>query len=201
MHRLIEISPPDVLNLAWDNALKIFLTGGAAMSYCWSMRAARFEYDVRSVVKRRVTYLAHPTRSGRDGAVPMGGFLLGVPSNLPQHRIRQAVDAIKLMTSRDSTRAYVSGRLPISPNFSMSADPEMKATGPIASFAEKWAAKGMLQTWQRPAIPQFHSIETILGEEIHAALSGLKSDKAALEDATSRMRNVLGLMRERQVAA
>lgn len=194
MHRLMEISPPQMLDLAWDDALEVFLSGQAAMSYCWSMRAARFEYDLRSAVKRRVAYLAHPTRFGAPGAIPIGGFLLAVPSNLPKERMQAAVKAIEMMASRESTKAYVSSGLPVAPNFRMCADPEMRAGSRVASFVDKWAAKGMLQSWHRPAIPQFHAIDTILGEEVHAALSGAKSDAAALRDASLRMERVLGTM-------
>ncbi|MBX3569187.1 MAG: extracellular solute-binding protein [Rhizobiaceae bacterium] len=191
MHRLTEISPPDVLDLAWDDALHVFLTGQAAMSYCWSMRAARFEYDLRSAVKRRVSYLTHPTRTGSAGTVPIGGFLLAVPSNLPEDRRQSAIRAIEMMTSRETPKSCAPSGLPVSSNFRLSADPEMKAGSPVANFVDKWAAKGLLQTWQRPAIPQFHAIDTILGEEIHAALSRSKSDACALRDATLRMERAL----------
>jgi multiple sugar transport system substrate-binding protein len=200
MHRLTEISPPDVLDLAWDDALHVFLSGNAAMSYCWSMRAARFEYDLRSAVKRRVSYLTHPTRTGSAGAVPIGGFLLAVPSNLPEDRRQSAIRAIEMMTSREAPRSFTSSGLPVSPNFRLSADPEMKAGSPVASFVDKWAARGLLQTWQRPAIPQFHAIDTILGEEIHAALSGTKTDACALRDASHRMERALSTMMQSQAA-
>ena len=73
MHALVAISPPDVLDLTWDAALDLFMTGNAAMIYCWSMRAARLEFDLRSKVKRRVQYLPQPAGPGGDNVSPLGG--------------------------------------------------------------------------------------------------------------------------------
>jgi multiple sugar transport system substrate-binding protein len=53
-------------------------------------------------------------------------------------------------------------------------------------------------TWSRPAVPEFHGIETILGEEIHAALRGDATDREALERA---QRRIDDLLRVRNVAA
>ncbi len=191
MHSLLEFSPPNMLDLAWDDALSIFLNGKAAMTYCWSMRAARFEYDIKSVVKQRVAYLPHPTLSGMPGAVPLGGFLLCVPSNLPPERREAAIKAINMVVAREQNKVVACGGLPVAPNFSFSADPEMRAGGKVSTFIDKWAQKGQLQTWQRPNIPEFHLIEAILGEEVHNALSGVKSDADALRDASLRMETVL----------
>jgi multiple sugar transport system substrate-binding protein len=188
MHRLRELSPPGILDLAWDQSLEIFLTGGAAMSICWSNRAARFEYDPRSVVGQRVMHMPLPTRYGSAPSVPLGGFLLSIPANLPESRVQQAAEAIQLVTSVDEISR---GELPIVPNFGLSADPEMRVAMGIAHSARKWGAGGLLHSWQRPAIPQYYVIETILGEEIYAALAGEKSDRDALRDASDRMEQAL----------
>ena len=76
MHRLLSISPPDILDIDWNRGLEYFMTGHSAMAYTWTMRAARFEYDIRSVVKRKVDYLAHPHGPGGTSVSPIGGFVL-----------------------------------------------------------------------------------------------------------------------------
>ncbi len=63
MHELLAVSPPDILTIDWNKALDYFMSGQAAMIYCWTMRAARFEYDIHSVVKRKVAYCR--IRTGR----------------------------------------------------------------------------------------------------------------------------------------
>jgi multiple sugar transport system substrate-binding protein len=150
------------------------------MSYCWSMRATRFEYDTRSRVRRQVDYLPHP--AGPEGAsvAPVGGFVLAIPANLPNSRVQTAVDAIAWMHSPDAVRSHVKSGFPILPRFSLASDPEMQQSSPIVHFVERVAQLNLLDTWQRPPIPEYPAVERILGDEVHDALTGRKTDVEAL---------------------
>ncbi len=181
MHRLVEISPPDVTALDWESSFDIFLRGDAAMTYCWSMRSARFEYDTRSRVKRRVSYLAHPAGPHGHSTAPLGGFVLTIPVNLPDDQLHSAVEAMAWMMAPDSVRSHVKNGLPFLPRFSVVSDPEVMLSSPIVNFVEKVAEKHMLDAWARPAIPLYTRLEAILGTEIHDALTGRKSDRTAID--------------------
>ena len=146
MRQLMEISPPDILNMAWDKTLDVFMKGKASLGYFWTMRAARFEYDVQSVVKRRVEYLPQPAGPGGNRASPIGGFLFCIPSNLPEERVELAADAIAWMASREAMKAHVKNGFPIAPRFSVSADPEAAASSPIVRFVDQLAKKNLLHT-------------------------------------------------------
>jgi multiple sugar transport system substrate-binding protein len=185
MRRLMEISPPNILEMAWDQTLEIFLKGRASLGYFWTMRMARFEYDVQSVVKRRVEYLPQPSGPCGTRVSPIGGFLFCIPTNLPEERVELAADAIAWMASREAMKAHVKNGFPVAPRFSVSADPEAAASSPIVRFVDQLAKKNLLHTWQRPNIPQYTTIEKVLGEEIHDALLGNKSPRAALESAAA----------------
>jgi multiple sugar transport system substrate-binding protein len=191
MHQLIAISPPNVLESAWDRSLEVFLSGRSAMAYCQTMRAARFEYDVHSTVRRRVEYLAHPAGPHGNRGSQICGYVLAVPSNLPEERVELAVQAIAWMTSREAMKAHVKNGFPIVPRFAVSADPEATASSPIVRFVDGLARRNLLHTWQRPPLPQYSAIERVLGEEIHDALIGVKSDQAALRDASARVERIL----------
>ena len=187
MHRLVEISPPGVTEFDWETSLDTFLTGHAAMTYCWSMRAARFEYDTRSKVSRKVEYLPHP--AGPQGRVtaPIGGYVLCVPTNLPEERMRLAVDAIAWITSPDTVRDHLKSGLPVRPRFSVISDPEVMRSSTIVNFIERVARRDLLDSWQRPPIPEYVAVETVLGDEIHDALTGRTRDRAALASAQRRI--------------
>lgn len=187
MHQLVEISPPGVTEFDWETSLDTFLTGHAAMTYCWSMRAARFEYDTRSKVSRKVEYLPHP--AGPQGRVtaPIGGFALCVPANLPEARMRLAADAIAWITSPDTVRDHLKSGLPVRPRFSVVSDPEVMLSSPIVNFVERVARRDLLDSWQRPPIPEYVAVEAILGDEIHDALTGRISDRAAIGGAQRRI--------------
>ncbi|KQQ86196.1 extracellular solute-binding protein [Aureimonas sp. Leaf324] len=191
MRRLLEIAPPDALDLAWDQNLSLFLSGRASMAYCWTMRASRMEYDVQSVVKRKVEYLPQPAGPGGGRASPIGGFLLAIPANLPEDRVGLAAEAIAWMTSEKAMHAHVRNGFPVAPRFSTSADPEASAGSPIVRFVDGLARRQLLTTWQRPNLPVYTRMEAVIGREIHAALSRDKSVDAALADAGSAIGELL----------
>jgi multiple sugar transport system substrate-binding protein len=170
MQEMLAISPPDVLDLDWNSSLDLFMTGRAGMSYCWSMRAARLEYDVRSRVKRRVRYLPQPAGRHGSNVTPLGGFLLAVPSNLADARVEAAFAAIRWMTSCEAIQTHIKTGFPVLPRFSMSADPETAAGSPIVYAVNELAKRNLLHTWQRAPLPQYSRIEAILGEQIHSIL-------------------------------
>ncbi|GAB5467515.1 MAG: hypothetical protein Kilf2KO_05450 [Rhodospirillales bacterium] len=180
MHRLAAFSPPDILQMDWNRRIAAFLSGETAMTYAWSVRAARFEYDVASQVKRRVTYLPQPKGRHGSSANPIGGFLLAIPSNLPEARARLAYEAIAWMASPSAMKRHVTNGLPVAPRFSVAADPEAQASSPIVRFIDKIAQRGLLCSWQRPPIPEYPAIEEALGTFIHQALTGELDDRKAL---------------------
>ncbi len=185
LHKLKEFSPPDILEMDWDRRTHSFLSGQTALAYCWTVRAARFESDVSSAVKRKVRYLPQPRGPGGASNNPIGGFLLCIPANLPPERVELAFEAIAWMTSPEAMKANVQNGFPVAPRFSVAADPEASATSPIVSVVDRLAKRNMLKGWPRPPVPEYLSLEAILGEEIHRALRRETSDKEALENAQS----------------
>jgi multiple sugar transport system substrate-binding protein len=187
LHRLVEYSPPDILEMDWDRRTIVFLKGRTAMAYCWTVRAARFESDVNSAVRRKVTYLPQPRGPGGASNNPIGGFLLCIPSNLPEDRVELAFEAISWMTSPEAMKANVKSGFPVAPRFSVSADPEAAATSPIVSVVDKLAKRNLLKGWPRPPVPEYLSIEAVLGTEMHRALRGELTDREALTRAQHRV--------------
>lgn len=186
LHQLKEVSPPDILEMDWDRRTTAFLSGDTALAYCWTVRAARFENDVSSAVKGRVRYLAQPRGPGGASNNPIGGFLLCIPTNLPKERIELAFEAIAWMTSPEAMKANVQNGFPVAPRFSVSADPEAAATSPIVSVVDRLAKLSLLRAWPRPPVPEYLSLEAVIGEEIHRALRGETSDREALKRAQKR---------------
>lgn len=191
MHLLMRYSPENILQLDWNAAMEHFMAGHAGMIYCWTMRAARFEYDVRSTVKRKVEYL--PLPHGPRGLTfsPVGGFLLSIPTNLSPERAALASDAITWMASPAVMKEHVKNGFPVAPRFSVAADPEAAATTPIVRVVDRLAKQNKLHRWPRPPIPEYAAVEQILGDVIFAALSGELSDKDALAKAQNEIDGVM----------
>jgi multiple sugar transport system substrate-binding protein len=183
MRRLAEVSPPDVQTFDAERNLECFMSGHAAMSYAWTMRAARLEHELSSRVKRRVTYLTPPVLKGRPVTAPVGGFLLTIPTYVTPERRREIVNAIAWMASPEAMKAHVKNGFPVAPRFSVCADPEALASSPIVSFVDRMARRHELNTWSRPPVPEYVEIERILGTEVFAAVFEGKAPKQALAQA------------------
>ena len=191
MHRLLEISQPGALDAHWDDSCEIFLRGQASMAYVWTMRAAQFEAELRSAVKRRVSYMPQPAGTGGTNTSPIGGFLLCIPSNIDPKRLPLAMEALAWMASREAMKEHVKNGFPVAPRFSVSADPEAIGRSQLVRFVGSLANRNLLRNWQRPPVPFYTGMERIIGEEIHDALSGGKSDRTALKDAQNRLDRII----------
>ncbi|MEO1987998.1 MAG: extracellular solute-binding protein [Martelella sp.] len=198
MHRLVDVSEPNILEMDWDRRVEALLTGKAVMGYCWSMHAALMEYHVKSVVSRRMRYLEQPKGKAGMHANPVGGFHLMIPTNLDEDRVALAFDAISWMCSPEVMKEHVSEGFPVAPRFSVAADPEAAASSPVMGVVARLLKSNSVCTWSRPAVPEYHGIEAVLGREIHAALRGDITDREALERA---QRAIDGLLSTRQTAA
>jgi multiple sugar transport system substrate-binding protein len=132
-----------------------------------------------------VAYLQQPRGPSGASNNPIGGFLLCIPTNLPEERVQLAFEGVAWMTSPEAMKANVQNGFPVAPRFSVSADPEAARTSPIVSVVDRLAKRDLLKAWPRPPVPEYRSIEAILGEEIHRALRGEVSDKEALANAQS----------------
>lgn len=191
MHRMLEIAQPDALDAHWDDSCAVFLRGQSAMGYVWTMRAAQFEAEVRSAVKRRVAYVPQPSGPGGTNTSPIGGFLLCIPSNIDPKRLPLAAEALAWMASREAMKEHVKNGFPVAPRFSVSADPEAIGSSQLVRFVGSLANRNLLRNWQRPPVPFYTGMERIIGEEVHDALSGRKSDRAALRDAQDRIERLV----------
>jgi multiple sugar transport system substrate-binding protein len=113
----------------------------------------------------------------------MGGFLLAVPANLPEHRARRAHEAIASMASPDAMRVHAKNGFPVVPRFSVAADPEAAAGSPLIGVVDSLVKRNLISTSQRPRVPQYSQIESVLGEVLHRALRRECSDAVALREA------------------
>jgi multiple sugar transport system substrate-binding protein len=191
MQRLLSVSPPDTLAFTWEDSLNEFMSGRAALCYAWSMRAARLELDLRSKVKGKVEFLPHPNIHGVRRSVPLGGFCLAVPSNLPPERAAVAQEAIRWLTSSDAVQSRGRNALPIATRFGVGSDPEMTAISHIVNFVDNLVRHGLVCNTMRPITPVYSRIEDLLGVEIHNALCGLISPEAALQKIQAKAQDLL----------
>jgi multiple sugar transport system substrate-binding protein len=193
MMELLEVSPPDVLELPLGQAGVVFGAGKAAMAYEFANRASRFEFDDSSPARGNVSYLPHPIGARETGPLrrkhvsPIGGLVLGIPANINPKRREFAWSALVWLTSPEVVKLLVTHGGIVSPRFSVAADPDVRKLSPVIAAVDEMAKRGELRLWPRPPVAEYQKIIDILGEEIHAMLRREKTIKAALNKAQDRI--------------
>lgn len=184
---LRDYAPADILDMAWDRAVQCYADGQAAMTYAWSGRAARFDFNLDSPAYRTSGCLPHPAGTSRPSMSPMGGYALGIPGNIAPERVDVAWRVIRYLTSPELVKFYVQNGCLVSPRFSVSADPEVRNISGIIETVDNLAQEGRLKFWPRPPIPEFNDMTAILGTEMHGMMKGEWSPAEALARSQSRI--------------
>ena len=180
---LAKYSPPGILNMAWDERVRVFAQGGCAMTYIWSGRSAIYELDENAEARGNVAYVPHPRGPDRANNVStLGGWYLGIPTNVPDDRVDLAWEVIKWLTSPELMKLYTQHGNCVSPRTSVSGDPDVIARCPVIPYVDAMDRNGQLAGWQRPPVPELQQIVDVLGAEMHEMLAGTQS----LEDAISK---------------
>ena len=186
LRELLQYSPPDILRMAWYDRALAYASGRAAMAYSHSLLAPLYELDTHSAAYRKSGYLPHPTGPSGRPVVPMGGYALAIPANIAPGRIADVWTALRTLTSATASKLYLINGSLASPRTSVSQDPEVRALSPLIAAVDDMARQGLVRMWPRPPVPGVAEVIAIAGEEIHDALSGLKSVHAALQAAQDR---------------
>ncbi len=183
LEALMDVSPPGILNMAWDERVRVFAQGGCAMTYIWSGRSAIYELDESAPARGNVGYVPHPSADGSPNRSTLGGWYLSIPTNIDPDRVDLAWKVIEWLTSADMIAEYTKHGNCVSPRKSVSQDAEVAARCPSIPAVDQMSADGFIAGWQRPPVPEIQKIVDALGTEMHQVLSGDKSSADALAEA------------------
>lgn len=183
---LLRFSPPGILSMAWYERIRPYAAGSVAMAYGYTLLAPYFELDADSPANGQTGYLPHPP--GPDGVpiAPVGGYALGIPTNLSPERQKAAAEALIAFTSPEAQKLYIQNGSRSNPRYSVGADHDVRRLSPIFDAIDSMSWRDELQFWPRPPVPELPQIIQICGEEIHDMLRGIKAPKAALQEAQKR---------------
>ena len=183
---LLDYSPPDILSMSWYERVRPYAAGKIAMAYGYTLLAPYFELDPGSPACGQTGYLPHPAGPGATPLAPVGGYVMGIPANLPPERLQAAVEGLIVFTSPEAQKLYIQNGSRTNPRYSVGADPEIRRISPIFEAVDAMSWRDELQFWPRPPVPEIGNIIQICGEEFHDMLRGLVTPRDALRRAQSR---------------
>ena len=183
---LLKYSPPYVLSMSWYERVRPYAAGEIAMAYGYTLLAPYFELDASSPAAGNTGYLPHPSGPGAATVAPVGGYVMGIPANLPRERIAAAAEALIVFTSAEAQKLFIQNGSRTNPRYSVASDPEVRRSSPIFEAVDGMSWRDELQFWPRPPVPEISDIIQICGEELHDMLRGLITPKEALQQAQKR---------------
>jgi len=188
---LMDYSPPGILDMAWDERVRTFAEGHAAMTYIWSGRSAIYELDPQAPARGKVGYVVHPHGPNAAPVSPLGGWSLGIPSNLDKSRIPLAWKVIAWLTSPEMMKEYTKHGDCVSPRHSVSQDSEVASHCPVIPEVDTMASKGELADWQRPPVPELQQIVDVLGSVMHEMLAGKRAPEDAVKESQRQIDHIM----------
>lgn len=183
---LLKYSPPDILSMSWYERVRPYAAGQVAMAYGYTLLAPYFELDPSSPAYGNTGYLPHPHGPMGRPLAPVGGYVLGIPANLPEERLDDVIEALIAFTSPQAQKLYVQNGSRTAPRYSVGADPEVRRLSSIFQAVDQLSWRDELQFWPRPPVPEICDIIQICGEEFHDMLRGILTPRAALRQAQNR---------------
>jgi len=184
--QLLRYSPPDILSMSWYERVRPYAAGSIAMAYGYTLLAPYFELDPSSPAAGQTGYLPHPAGPGASPVAPVGGYMMGIPANLPAERLSAAIEALICFTSSPAQKLFVQNGSRTNPRYSVGADPEVRRASPIFEAVDEMSWRDQLQFWPRPPVPEIAEIIQICGEEFHDMLRGIRSPAQTLARAQER---------------
>lgn len=189
---LVEVSPPDIFTMAWDERVGRYAEGRAAMTYGWAARAYIPEQSPISVVKGLTGYAPAPHAPDAEPAVPLGVWALGIPANLPPERLATAKRALLWLTARDQLAVLARHGNGGMPRLSLLRDPDLAALYPAFPAVDAMAEQ--LDDTIRPAVPEWASLADILGTVYHEMIRGERSPESAAAEAQRQAEELFGIV-------
>ena len=151
---LLRYSPPDILSMSWYERIRPYAAGKIAMAYGYTLLAPYFELDKTSPAHGQTGYMPHPAGPGGRQIAPVGGYVMGIPSNLAPDRISDAVEALSIFTSPEAQKLYVQNGSRTNARYSVGADPEVRNASAIFEAVDAMSWRDELQFWPRPPVPK-----------------------------------------------
>jgi multiple sugar transport system substrate-binding protein len=179
---LLPYSPPDVLNMAWDQRPARFAQGGCVMTYEWAARSYLVEEDPSSQVAGLVAYEAAPHAPGVEPVTSIGTWSLGIPANIGARR-DIAWPFLAWLTSSEIERWLAQHGNGGMPRYSVMRDAALAKRYPAFATVARLGQSGQLSDWMRPAVPQWSALCDVLGTVYHDMLRGELSPQQAAERA------------------
>jgi multiple sugar transport system substrate-binding protein len=191
LKNLTNYSPSNISSMSNDECVEYYSKGKSIMSMSWSSRASKFELDNNSPAFLNTGYLPRPAGINNFQISPIGGFSLGIPSNVNPEKIPFIMNNIKHLVSPQVFKYYIEQGSFSCPVFSVLNDPEVRKISPIFNELEMMEKEEKFVQWARYPLPEYSEIMEIIGNEIFEYVFLSKKLEVALSNCQEAARRIM----------
>lgn len=183
---LVQYSPPDILNMAWDERVRLYAAGKTAMIYGWAARTFMIEDPE---ILQNTGFTAAPHAPDKPAVNPIGEWTLAIPSNVKDPDL--AWGFLKWLTDCNQLKALALAGNGGMPRYCIIRDPELQKLYPAFAAVDKMASAGVFAMWMRPAIPEWPVLADTFGTVYHEMLAGSLTPEQAAKKVQETMVQVM----------
>lgn len=182
-----QVVPPGAVNWMTEDEQMLFLSGNAAMSLSWAYGIDRAANSEESMVKDGFSVSMFPEGPGKTSATSYEDNYYGIPKTIDESKLDAAFKWLDYISSFEAQVGMLVNEpgnyVPIPSAYDV---PEVMESVPFANILKEQVlnAKNTLHPFQG-------EVSDILLSEIQAALLGEKTAKEALDDAASKINELI----------
>lgn len=166
--QLMQVSPPDILTMAWDQRIDRFSRGQSAFTYGWTGRAGFAENDPLSAVRGKVGYMAPPGFREGFTAVPFGQWSLGIPTNVTENSRSKALGALAAFADEPIYRLLAADGVLGFHRKGLAQEPLSASLAAVREILDH----GGISLAARPSVDWWPEMAEVLGTVFHDVLLG-----------------------------
>lgn len=175
---LLAYSPPDILNMSWDQRITRFAHGSCAMTYGWAARLSLVEAISPDLIPL-IGFVAAPHAPDSPPVTPMGTWSLGIPSNIGE-RAEIAWQFLEWISAPEQQRRLAEAGNAGLTRYSLADDPFLAMRYKHFSLITALDTQEQLASWMRPQLPQGNVIVDIVASGFTDMLRGELSAQGAI---------------------
>lgn len=178
------ISPLEITSWKEEDSMVRFVSGKAIFHTGRQDMLFWLDDPKRSKIVGKWGFIPNPAQPGgrHSGFYEGWGFGINKYSKHPE----EALKVLEVMFDFPVQKQFCLSQGPVQAHVDLYADPDVQKMNPHISLIEDVAKTALAPL----SSPHYSEIADILAEEIHSALTGMKTPKAALDDACTRIDKV-----------
>ena len=180
--------PPESANWGWEECMGTFAEGKAAMhlaassAYWFTRSSASFDPEDVGIA---------PSPMGPGGHRMMNFFDMALAINHDSKNLDAAWKALQFITSNQVQKNQAAAGITSVPRISLVLSDELKAQYPEEDLNMVLESLKTAEPQYMPKIPEYVELCDILGTAASEVVAGLKTAKEALDDAQSRITDIM----------